>query len=63
MLFGQINDVNKVRRLFLVDIYRTGLVLQRKYMLLKYAYASMITGLCSLVCLIFMALLGGDLGK
>ncbi len=58
-MFNNINDLNRVRRLFLVDIYRTGLVLKKKYTLLQYAYGSMILGLCCLACLILGALFSG----
>ena len=56
-MFEDINDLNKVRRLFLGDIYKIGLVLQKKYVLLQYAYTSMLIGLCALACLIITALI------
>ncbi|MEM9770479.1 MAG: Pycsar system effector family protein [Cyanobacteria bacterium P01_D01_bin.73] len=58
-MFNNINDLNKVRRMFLVDIYKTGLILKKKYELLQYAYGAMIFGLCCLACLILGALFSG----
>ena len=58
-MFTEIDDVNNVRRLFLRDIYKTGMVLQQKYTLLRYAYSAMIVGLCFLATLILAALFTG----
>lgn len=55
-MFADTNDINKVRRFFLGDIYKTGMVLKKKYDLLSYAYASMIIGLGILAILMITAL-------
>ena len=52
-LINHMNDDQSARTLLATDLYQVGIVLKKKYSLLKYAYSFAVVGVVSLLFIIF----------